>query len=178
MMAASKTLNLYDTTIPMIISSLRNLSDVLNKGQQHLEARSLPESTLLEGRIAPDMKPLPFQIQTACNSSKFVVVRLTGMTLQTFSDDEKTYSDLQQRIENTIDMLEKDVQRDAFEGAEAKEIEFNGMKWTGISYVHGFAVPNFFFHVACAYLILRAKGVDIGKMDYLAGSRADDLKKK
>ena len=177
-MAASKALNLYDTTIPMIISSLSNLSHVLTKGQQHLAAKSLPESTLLEGRIAPDMKPLLFQIQTACNSAKFVVVRLTETTLPSFPDDEKTYGELQQRIQTTIDMLEKDVQRDAFEGAEAKEIEFNGMKWTGVSYVNGFAVPNFFFHVACAYMILRANGVDIGKMDYLAGSRAEEFKRK
>ncbi len=177
-MAASKALNLYDTTVPMIITSLRNLSHILTKGQQHLEAKSLPESTLLEGRIAPDMNPLPFQIQTACNSAKFVVVRLTGTTLPSFPDDEKTYSDLQNRIQTTVDMLEKDVQRDAFDGCETKEIEFNGMKWTGVSYVNGFAIPNFYFHVTCAYLILRANEVDVGKMDFLAGSKADELRKK
>lgn len=30
-----------------------------------------------------------------------------------------------------------------------------------------FAFPNFFFHVAMAYAILRMKGVPLGKMDYL-----------
>ena len=175
-MATSKALNLYDTTVPVMISSLRNLSHVLTKGKQHLEAKSLPESTLLEGRIAPDMQSLPFQIQIACNTAKFVVVRLTQATLPSFPDDEKTFSDLQQRIQSTVEMLEKHVQRDSFEGVEAKEIDFHNTKWTGLSYVNGYAVPNFFFHVACAYLILRANGVDIGKMDYIVGSRADELK--
>ena len=29
------------------------------------------------------------------------------------------------------------------------------------------AVPNFYFHVATAYAILRHNGVELGKMDYL-----------
>jgi hypothetical protein len=34
-------------------------------------------------------------------------------------------------------------------------------------YLFRFVVPNFFFHVTTAYDILRHKGVEIGKMDYL-----------
>jgi hypothetical protein len=30
------------------------------------------------------------------------------------------------------------------------------------------SIPNFFFHLQTAYAILRAKGVPIGKRDYLA----------
>lgn len=155
----------------MITNYLRNLSHVLAKGQQHLQAKSLPESTLLEGKIADDMNPLPFQIQTACNTAKFTAVRLAGLTLPSFADDEKTLGDLQDRINATIDMLDKDVKREAFDGCEGKEVEFRGIQFTGLTYATGFAVPNFFFHLTCAYMILRAKGVDVGKMDYLAGGR-------
>jgi hypothetical protein len=38
---------------------------------------------------------------------------------------------------------------------------------TGLQYLQGFALPNFFFHVTTAYAILRAKGVPLGKTDYL-----------
>ncbi|MDG1205284.1 MAG: DUF1993 family protein [Pseudomonadales bacterium] len=31
----------------------------------------------------------------------------------------------------------------------------------------GFAMPNFYFHAATAYNILRMRGVDVGKMDFL-----------
>ena len=31
-----------------------------------------------------------------------------------------------------------------------------------------FAIPNFYFHVVTTYGILRAKGVQIGKLDYLS----------
>jgi hypothetical protein len=30
-----------------------------------------------------------------------------------------------------------------------------------------FALPNFYFHVTTAYDILRSRGVQIGKMDYI-----------
>ena len=41
------------------------------------------------------------------------------------------------------------------------------LTFVGRDYLLGFALPNFYFHVTTAYAILRAKGVVIGKMDYL-----------
>ena len=34
-------------------------------------------------------------------------------------------------------------------------------------YVTGFVLPNFYFHVATAYDLLRHKGLKIGKADYI-----------
>ncbi|WP_369010855.1 DUF1993 family protein [Salmonella enterica] len=35
-------------------------------------------------------------------------------------------------------------------------------------YVVAYGMPNFFFHIQAAYSILRAKGVPLGKTDYLS----------
>ena len=43
------------------------------------------------------------------------------------------------------------------------------VKFDGKSYLLGFALPNFFFHVTTAYDILRHKGVPIGKRDFTGG---------
>ncbi|RMZ88877.1 hypothetical protein DV736_g3896, partial [Chaetothyriales sp. CBS 134916] len=167
---ASSSLSLFDTTIPPIITFLRNLDHLLAKAQAHLAANSLPDSHLLTARIAPDMYPLPFQIQTACNTAKFIAVRVAGVDLPSQADDETTFEQLHNRIATTVSLLEKDVKRDAFDDAATKEFEFHGTKWTGLRYVTNFAIPNFYFHVVCAYMIFRANGVDVGKMDYLRGS--------
>jgi len=37
----------------------------------------------------------------------------------------------------------------------------------GTTYLMSFVMPNFYFHAAAAYNILRNKGVDVGKMDFL-----------
>jgi hypothetical protein len=43
--------------------------------------------------------------------------------------------------------------------------------FTGSVYVHGFAIPNFFFHLSMAYALLRMKGVPVGKLDFLGAIR-------
>jgi hypothetical protein len=37
------------------------------------------------------------------------------------------------------------------------------------TYLHSFAIPNFYFHMTMAYAILRANGLEIGKGDFLGG---------
>jgi hypothetical protein len=37
----------------------------------------------------------------------------------------------------------------------------------GADYLNHFVLPNFYFHIAAAYAILRHCGVDIGKRDFL-----------
>ncbi len=41
------------------------------------------------------------------------------------------------------------------------------MKFEGQPYLLRFVIPNFYFHIAVAYSILRHNGVDIGKKDFL-----------
>jgi hypothetical protein len=41
-------------------------------------------------------------------------------------------------------------------------------QYTPEEYSVRFSIPNFYFHLVTSYAILRAKGVNIGKLDYLA----------
>jgi hypothetical protein len=41
---------------------------------------------------------------------------------------------------------------------------------SGLQYLLAHAQPNFYFHVATAYNILRHNGVEIGKRDFLGSS--------
>ena len=49
------------------------------------------------------------------------------------------------------------------------EIKFpNGAwKFTALSYVNDFVLPNFYFHASMVYALLRKSGVEIGKGDFL-----------
>jgi hypothetical protein len=63
------------------------------------------------------------------------------------------------------------VKPEHIDGSEDKTISIkvgpSVLNFTGVSYLTTFVIPNFFFHVTTAYDILRHKGVDVGKMDYL-----------
>jgi uncharacterized protein len=47
-------------------------------------------------------------------------------------------------------------------------------KLTGENYLLQIVIPNVYFHVAVAYAILRANGVDVGKMDFIGPVNALD----
>lgn len=85
-------------------------------------------------------------------------------------DDETTFDQLQDRISQTIQMLE-DVDPKGFEGKDDQEVimksKIGNFRFTGQRYVAEYAIPNFHFHLSTAYCILRHLGVPIGALDYL-----------
>ena len=161
---------LYDLTVPPFSRGLRALSGLLDKAVAHAHAAGVDPETLLSLRIIDDMHPLVKQVQTACDSPKLCIARLSGVAAPVNDDSETTIAELQQRIADTLAFLAS-VPRDRIDGQEAREVTltFPGgeMKFLGQPYVTGFAMPNFYFHLTTAYDLLRGAGVPIGKRDYM-----------
>ena len=121
------------------------------------------------------MLPLKNQILIACDAAKLCVARISGLEAPKFPDSESSLEDLQSRIQKTLDWI-KSVPTNALDGLEEKQITFPvGKEATktmkALDYVSFWALPNVYFHVTTAYNILRHNGVQIGKRDYLVGSR-------
>ena len=163
---------IYDASIPPMIRSLENLSKIMDKAVAQAKSEDIPLASLIEAKLAPDMRPFPFQIQSASDAAKGCAARLAGVEAPAMPDTETSFPELQQRIAKTIAFL-KSVDAAKFAGGEDRTIVLKfpqgEMKFTGRDYVAGFALPNFFFHVTTAYDILRHKGINIGKMDFLGG---------
>ena len=157
-----------DTFVPM----LRSLSNILDKGAEHAHAAKSDPSGLVEGRLAPDMYTLVQQVQLACDQAAGTIAHLTGQEAPPFANDEKTLDDLKARIARTIEFVQG-VQEGRFAGAEDREIripipEMNSeFHMNGLEFLRDWALPHFYFHLVTAYDILRHKGVEIGKRDYL-----------
>jgi hypothetical protein len=166
------TLSLYDVSVPVFIRALGNLSAILEKGRVFADENGLPHAELLEARLIADMAPLTRQIQSASDTAKFTAVRVGQVDTLVMADDEVSFDDLQARIAKTIAFLQA-VPADSMDGREAAEVLLitprGDVPFTGQSYVLGFALPNFFFHVTTAYALLRQKGVPVGKLDFLGG---------
>ena len=163
-------ISMYQASVPVFVRALNVLATLLDRGEGFAADKGIDPNSLVQARLAPDMLPFSGQIQRASDSAKFAVVRLTGREAPRFEDNEATFPELGSRIANTIAYLQS-VDAAAFEGSETKPIEFKAgpteLKFVGTSYLLGFAIPNFFFHVTTAYDILRHKGVPIGKGDFL-----------
>lgn len=160
--------SLYDVSIPIFIRALRNLDHVLEKAA----ASGIDEQALVGARLIEDMLPLAKQVQIASDTARFAAVRVGQAEPLPMADDETTIAELRDRVSRTIAYLQA-VEPGLFDDRETAEVILklpNGeMTFTGLSYLTDFALPNFFFHATTAYALLRMKGVEVGKMDFLAG---------
>jgi hypothetical protein len=159
--------SIYDASVPAFVSAMTNISAWLEKAL----AEGKPEAVLMEASLAGDMRPFPAQVQMASDSAKNAVARLAGIDAPVMPDTEATFAELTERCRRTVAFVSS-VDRAALEGAEARPVELkfpNGMgyRFTGATYLTGFALPNFYFHVTTAYAILRNQGVELGKPDFL-----------
>jgi hypothetical protein len=164
------SLSLYDVSVPAFLRGFANLTEILKKGEAFADEKGIAHKELLEARLIEDMLPLTAQIQRVSDSAKFVPVRLGAAENLPMADEEVTFADLHARIDKTIDFLNGIVPASM---ADKEDIDVvvktrtGETHFSGKSYVLGFALPNFYFHVTTAYAILRHKGVPVGKMDYL-----------
>jgi hypothetical protein len=81
----------------------------------------------------------------------------------------RTFTALKARIAETIAALEKvePAEVDAFVGRDMRfTFGERHLEFTAESFLLSFSQPNFYFHAATAYDILRWKGVRIGKRDF------------
>jgi hypothetical protein len=165
--------SIYDASIPVMSRALTNLTKILDKATAQAKAENIPLAALLEARLAPDMRPFPFQIQSASDGAKATAARLAGIEAPSMPDTETTFPELKQRLEKTIAFLAT-IRPEQLAGAEDRQVVLKfpqgEMKFTGRDFLAGFALPNFFFHVTTAYALLRHKGINIGKMDFLGGA--------
>lgn len=160
-------LSLYQATVPALAGMLTTMQGWLDKA-----AAQGDEAALLGARLAPDMHPLPRQFQIASDGAKGMVARLAGIDAPSMPDTEATFADLKARCDKTIAFVQS-VDPAAIEAGADREIVLTfpnggGMRFDGITFLTGFALPNFYFHATTAYAILRAHGVGLGKVDYLA----------
>ncbi len=163
-------ISMYQASVPRFINILGNLSAILDKTQAHVDAKKLDETALTGFRIYPDMLPMARQIMIATDTAKGLAARLAGVDIPVYEDTEKTLAELKARIAKTIAYLQTFTPAQ-IDGTEDKEIVIKRgdkeTRYTGMQFMLGHAVPNFYFHVTTTYAILRHNGVEIGKRDYL-----------
>jgi len=166
------SLSMYTATVVPYRSILKNLSAVISKAEAHCEAKKIDPSVFLTSRLYPDMLPFTAQVQIATDNAKGAAARLAGVEIPKFEDNEKTFPELQARLDKTIAFLDT-LTEAQFAGAEDRDIVLQQrsgtLEFKGATYLLQFANPNVYFHVTTAYALLRHGGVEIGKKDYLKG---------
>jgi hypothetical protein len=167
-------LNAHDVSVALFVRGLVNLKSMLSKAEAHAAVSGMDPLELIDAQLAPDMFKLGVQVHWAAEGAKLAVARLLGVAAVPASGEARSFAELFQRIETTLAHLRALAPQDLEAGlARSIEIEHRGgsLKFSGAQFVTEFAIPNFYFHLTTAYGILRFKGVELSKGDFLGSSR-------
>ena len=163
-------ISMYETLVPTANRMLGNLSKILDKAAAFAEARKVEPAVLLNARLAPDMFALTRQVQSACDMAKGAAGRLSGSEIPKFEDNETSIAELKARVARTLAFI-NGIDAAGYEGSEEREIVLQlrsgELRFNGLVYLRDFVLPNVYFHVTAAYLILRHNGVELGKTDFI-----------
>jgi hypothetical protein len=163
--------SMSQASLPAFEIGLNALAGVLDKGAAFASGRKIDDAALLQLRLSPDMLALSRQVQIATDLAKNGSARLAGVEAPRYEDNETTIEQLKARIAKTVAYL-KTLDTKSIDASSDREITFplgptNKGHMKGAEYLNHFALPNFYFHLAAAYAILRHYSVEIGKRDFL-----------
>jgi len=161
---------LYAATIPSYLQILGSVSRLVTKAEDHCRDTGLDPDALIQSRLSDDMLPFAYQVKSTAVHS---LGAIEGVRKGVFSPDTTTPPDtfdgLRERIAETIAALEA-IDPDEVESFIGRDMRFefgtNAMEFDAEQFLLSFSQPNFYFHAATAYDILRMKGVQIGKRDF------------
>ena len=162
--------------ITQFAKMLENLDRWLETATAFAEKKKFPPDVLAQARLAPDQYELIRQVQSACDAAKYAAAYLSGQKAPSHPDTEKTVDELRARLRTCVQYL-RGVKPSEYAGADDRRVAppwLAGKWFRGADYLAQVAVPNFYFHVATAYAILRHNGVELGKMDYIGSLPTHD----
>jgi hypothetical protein len=164
------SISMYAITVPVFTRYLTSLDAVLVTAEKFVEERKIKPEVLGQSRLAPDMLPLTFQIQSTTDRMKFALCRLTGREAPSWPDSEVTLADLRGRLKKGLDFVSSFTEAD-LAGTENKNVTIKvrgeDTQVPAVEHMTLNALPQIFFHVTMAYGLLRHNGVPIGKRDFL-----------
>ena len=162
--------SMSQASLPVFEIGLNALSAVLDKAAAYAVAKKIDPAVLLGWRLAPDMFALVKQVQVASDQAKNGAARLAGVEPPKFEDNETTINRLKERLAKTV-VFAKTLDTKAIDASADRKISFplgpNKGLMKGADYLNHFVLPNFYFHLAAAYSIVRNIGVEVGKRDFL-----------
>lgn len=164
--------SMYQLSVGQMLPSLRQLHGLLVKGRTSATERKLDAGVLENARLAPDMFALRRQVHLTADFAKNGCARIAGIhdAAPKFDDTETSFEELESRVQKTIAYLES-LTPAQFEGAEQRRVvvplRTRTLDLDMADFLQRWTLPNFYFHLATAYNILRHNGVPVGKQDFL-----------
>ena len=166
---------LYDLSVATYLQTLGAVSGFLDKGLAHCKSAGIDPESIVASRLAPDMLPFRFQIESVAHHSAGAIEGIRkGVFAPPPEAPARDYAGLQQLIEQARASLQalSPAEVNALEGKPMVfELRGRQMPFVAENFVMSFSLPNFFFHSTTTYSLLRHAGVPLGKRDFMGQMR-------
>lgn len=167
--------SLYAATIPSYRQILGSVAALLVKADSFCKEKGVAPQDIIHARLADDMQPFAYQIKSTAVHS---LGAIEGVRKGVFSPDmtvpPDTFAGLTARINDTITALER-IDASEIESFIGRDVRFvfgeGHVDYAAENFLLSFSQPNFYFHATTTYDILRWKGLQIGKRDFIGQTR-------
>lgn len=169
------TFSLYNATVPSYVQILNAVSGLLGKAEAHCAEAGIAPQEIIQSRLAEDMLPFAYQVKSATVHS---LGAIEGVRRGGFSPDmtppPDSFEALKSRVSQTVATLET-IDPAEINGFIGRDMRFSfgerHLDFSAENFLLSFSQPNFYFHAATVYDILRWKGLQIGKRDFMGRTR-------
>src|ERR1700730_846405 len=93
---------MYYQVISRCTQMLKNVGSWLDKAEEYAGNRKFDATVLLNDRLAPDMKPFTYQVQSACDYVKSAAAWLSGRAPPKYEHNAQTFDEVRTRLRKTI----------------------------------------------------------------------------
>lgn len=168
-------LTLHAAIVPNWLQQLRATRAMLGKAEAWAKEQGIAEAELLGAQLAGDMLPLAYQFKSCWEHSANAVARCReGQFSPSMQPPPMTYAELRAGLADAMTRLEAldPAELEAMADCEmAFVMRDMRLDFTVQDFLLSFSTPNFYFHAATAYGILRMKGMPLGKRDFIGAVR-------
>ena len=172
--------SLYSAVVPTYLQILESLCGWLDKAESFCSEKGIAPEQIIEARLADDMHPLAYQVKSAAVHS---LGAIEGVRRGVFSPDmtepPRSFAALRTRLAEARAGIQA-VAPGEVDGFVGRDMRFSfgerHIDFRAEDFLLSFSQPNFYFHAATAYDILRWKGIPIGKRDFLGRVRHLQMK--
>ncbi len=167
--------SLYHASVGAYLQILPSVAGLVTKAEAHCAEHGLPAEALTGVCIAPDMWPFAKQVTSVAHHSAGAIA---GLRAGVFGPDRSPaptdFASLHKAIADALAAMEEvdPAEINAMAGRDMRfEFGDRRMEFFAEDFILSFSVPNFYFHAAAAYNVLRGQGLNVGKGDYLGRPR-------
>ena len=168
-------LSLHAAFVPSALQMLGTTHGLLDKAEAWCGEQNAEPGALIGACLHDEMLPFAYQVKSVATHTGVAIEGIrAGAFTPHMEPPPEDFAGLRAKLDEAVATLEG-VSEDELEAKIGAPMLFQmrefKMPFAAQDFLLSFSQPNFYFHAATAYDILRMKGLSVGKRDFLGRMR-------